>query len=87
MERRVEDDHVDRVAGEPAEQRLWIARGSDDVESEVVEKPAESLGQQRTLMGYYYSHVVGLLPGRLHRHLHDRQRTGKCMGIFLSPSG
>ena len=37
----------------------------------------------RALVGYEYAHVVVWLPDRLHRRMHRRQQTGKCMGIFL----
>ena len=52
MKAGVEDEHVRRAVGELAQQRLGVARRGHDGQAEVVEKPAEGLGQHGTLVGY-----------------------------------
>ena len=85
IEPGIEDDHVQRRVGDRVRSASGAhARGHDD-EAEIVEQPAEGLGQQGALVGNDYAHVMFLLLDRLHRRTHRRQRTGKCMGNFLPP--
>ena len=50
MKAGVENEHVDRAVGQLAQQRLRVARRGHDGQAEVVEKPAEGLGQHGTLV-------------------------------------
>ena len=46
IEPGIEHDGVQRRVGDPAQQRLRVARAGHDDEAEIVEQPAEGLGQQ-----------------------------------------
>ena len=58
IEACIEHEHVRRGARELAQQRWQIAGRAHDVEAEIVEQPAEGLGQQRAVVGYDYTHVM-----------------------------
>ena len=51
MKAGVEHEHVRRVVGELAHERVGVARRRHDGQAEVVEQPAESLGEHGTLVG------------------------------------
>jgi hypothetical protein len=87
MKAGVEHEHVRRVLGELAQERLGVARRPPDVQAEVVEEPAEGLGKHGALVSDDYAQIGLFLPGRLHRSMHVRQQTGKFVGIFLSAHG
>jgi hypothetical protein len=51
MKAGVKHEHVRRTFGELRHERVGVARRRHHGEAEVVEKPAESLGEHGTLVG------------------------------------